>query len=170
MRRLPQYLQAANSWRESYNPLRGLTMPRAVALMEDAQRGMMADLQWLYASELGIEATDADLLTIIEKTLAGVADMDWQIVVADQETRGFDQALADEQRKFLEASFAKCDNLSAAIDHLVMARFRGFSHLQPWLAPDWTIEHLEPLPQWNMVRDGTRSNWAWDDARRLHPA
>lgn len=166
MRRLPQYLQAANSWRESYNPLRGLTMPRAVALMEDAQRGMMADLQWLYASELGIEATDADLLTIIEKTLAGVADMDWQIVVADQETRGFDQALADEQRKFLEASFAKCDNLSAAIDHLVMARFRGFSHLQPWLAPDWTIEHLEPLPQWNMVRDGTRSNWAWNPQAR----
>ena len=43
-----------------------------------------------------------------------------------------------------------------------MARFRGFSHIQPWLRPDWTIEHLEPLPQWNMVRDGTASRWAWN--------
>ena len=162
-------VRAADSWREQYNPLRGLTMPRAVALMEDAQRGVMADLQWLYGSELGIEATDADLMTIIEKTLAGVADMDWQIVVADPESRGFDAALAEEQKKFLEASYNACDNLAAAIEHLVMARFRGFSHLQPWLKDDWTIEHLEPLPQWNMVRDGTRSNWAWNPAAQQKP-
>ena len=155
-------VSAANRWRDSYNPLRGLTMARAVSLMEDAQRGVMADLQWLYASELGIEATDCDLSTIIEKTVAGVADMDWQIVVADPESRDFDQALADEQRDFLESAYTSCDNLAEALEHLVLARFRGFSHIQPWLRPDWTIEHLEPLPQWNMVRDGTASRWAWN--------
>ena len=163
MSRLPfRNLAAVQSWRDQYNPLRGLTMGRAVSLMEDAQRGVMADLQWLYASELGIEATDADLMTIIEKTLAGVADMDWQIVTADPESRGFDAALAQEQKEFLESSYNACDNLPASIDHLVMARFRGFAHLQPWLKSDWTIEHLEPLPQWNMVRDGTASRWAWN--------
>ncbi len=163
MSRLPfRNLAAVQSWRDQYNPLRGLTMGRAVSLMEDAQRGVMADLQWLYASELGIEATDADLMTIIEKTLAGVADMDWQIVTADPESRGFDAALAQEQKEFLESSYNACDNLPAAIDHLVMARFRGFAHLQPWLKSDWTIEHLEPLPQWNMVRDGTADRWAWN--------
>ena len=155
-------VSAANRWRDSYNPLRGLTMARAVSLMEDAQRGVMADLQWLYASELGIEATDCDLSTIIEKTVAGVADMDWQIVAADAESRDFDQALADEQKDFLESAYTSCDNLAEALEHLVMARFRGFSHIQPWLRPDWTIEHLEPLPQWNMVRDGTASRWAWN--------
>lgn len=155
-------VSAANRWRDSYNPLRGLTMARAVSLMEDAQRGVMADLQWLYASELGIEATDCDLSTIIEKTVAGVADMDWQIVAADPESRDFDQALADEQRDFLESAYTSCDNLPEALEHLVLARFRGFSHVQPWLKPDWTIEHLEPLPQWNMVRDGTASRWAWN--------
>ena len=162
-------LESANSWREQYNPLRGLTMPRAVALMEDAQRGVMADLQWLYGSELGIEATDADLMTIIEKTLAGVADMDWQIVTADPESLGFDEKLAKEQKEFLESSYNACDNLAAAIEHLVMARFRGFSHLQPWLKADWSIEHLEPLPQWNMVRDGVRSNWAWNPLAQQKP-
>ena len=162
-------LAAASSWREQYNPLRGLTMPRAVSLMEDAQRGIMADLQWLYASELGIEATDTDLMTIIEKTLAGVGDMEWQIVTADPESRGFDAKLAKEQKEFLEASYNACDNLAAAIEHLVMARFRGFSHLQPWLKRDWSLEHLEPLPQWNMVRDGIRSNWAWNPAALQKP-
>lgn len=162
-------VNAANHWRDQYNPLRGLTMSRAVSLMEDAQRGVMADLQWLYASELGIEATDPDLMTIVEKTLAGVADMDWQIVTADPEQRGFDAALAQEQKDFLEASYNACDNLPEAIDHLVMARFRGFSHLQPWLKPDWTLEHLEPLPQWNMVRDGTSSRWAWNPEAHQKP-
>ena len=162
-------LAAANAWREQYNPLRGLTMRRAVSLMEDAQRGVMADLQWLYASELGIEATDTDLMTIIEKTLAGVGDMEWQIVTADPESRDFDAKLAEDQKEFLEASYNACDNLAAAIEHLVMARFRGFSHLQPWLKRDWSIEHLEPLPQWNMVRDGIRSNWAWNPAALQKP-
>lgn len=162
-------ITAANRWRDGYNPLRALTMPRAVALMEEAQRGVMADLQWLYASELGIEATDCDLMTIIEKTLAGVADMDWQIVTADHEQRGFDAALAQEQKDFLESAYNACDNLPEAIEHLVMARFRGFSHLQPWLKPDWTIEHLEPLPQWNMVRDGTSSRWAWNPEAHQKP-
>lgn len=162
-------LASANRWRDGYNPLRGLTMPRAVALMEEAQRGVMADLQWLYASELGIEATDPDLMTIIERTVAGVADMDWQVVTADRDARGFDAVLAGEQKAFLEASYNACDNLSDAVEHLVMARFRGFSHLQPWLRPDWTIEHLEPLPQWNMVRDGTSGRWAWNPEARQRP-
>lgn len=169
MSNLKRTVAAANSWREQYNPLRGLTMSRAVSLMEDAQRGVMADLQWLYASELGIEATDTDLMTIIEKTLAGVGDMEWQIVTADPDSRGFDKSLAEEQKKFLEASYNACDNLAAAIEHLVLARFRGFSHLQPWLKRDWSLEHLEPLPQWNMVRDGIRSNWAWNPAALQKP-
>ena len=166
---LNRTLASANRWRDSFNPLRGLTMARAVALMEDAQRGVMADLQWLYGSELGIEATDADLMTIIERTVAGVADMDWQIVTADEDIKGFDKALAEEQKSFLESSYNRCDNLSDAIEHLVMARFRGFSHLQPWLKSDWTIEHLEPLPQWNMVRDGTSRRWAWNPEAHQKP-
>ncbi len=159
---LAHSLSQTNSWRDAYNPLRGLTMARAVELMQAAQRGVMAELQWLYASELGIEATDPDLMTIIERTVAGVADMDWQIITADESVRGFDKALAEDQKAYLEASYNACDNLPDAIEHLVMARFRGFSHLQPWLKADGSLEHLEPLPQWNMVRDGTSSRWAWN--------
>ena len=162
---MPNMIPRVESWnryRESYNPLRNLTMARAVGIMEQAQRGMMADLQWLYGSELGIEATDPDLYAIIERTVAGISDMDWHIVTADEDAVGIDTKLAEEQKDFLAGSYSKCDNLAAAIEHLAMARFRGFSHLQPWLGNDWTIEHLEPLPQWNMVRNGTRTDWAWN--------
>lgn len=159
MRRI---IESANRWRDSHNPLRQLDMPRAVQLMELAQRGIMADLQWLYAAETGIEATDPDLMVIIERTVAGVSDCEWQIETVAEGSVGYDPVLAEAQAAFLRESFARCDNLEEAIEHLVMARFRGFAHLQPWLLPDWTIEHLEPLPQWNMVRNGTRSDWAWN--------
>lgn len=155
-------LDSINNYRDSNNPLRGLTMPRAVSLMESAQRGQMADLQWLYAAETGIEATDPDLMAIIERTTAGIATLDWQIIEADERAVGFDKALAEDQAAFLRESYSQCDNLEDALEHLVMARFRGFAHLQPWISPDWSLEHLEPLPQWNMVRNGTRDEWAWN--------
>lgn len=162
VQQLMRTVTAVNKWRDNNNPLRNLTMPRAVMLMEQAQRGVMADLQWLYAAETGIEATDPDLMVIIERTLSGVSDCEWEIAMVPEDSAGFDKILADEQAAFLRESYAQCDNLDDALEHLVMARFRGFSHLQPWLSPDWSIEHLEPLPQYNMVRNGTRNDWAWN--------
>ena len=155
-------LDTTNKWRDSNNPLRDLTMPRAVQLMELAQRGIMADLQWLYAAETGIEASDPDLMVIIERTVAGVSDCEDQVETVSEDSIGFDRVLADEQAAFIRESFAQCDNLSEAIEHLVMARFRGYAHLSPWIKPDWTLEHLEPLPQWNMVRNGTKNDWAFN--------
>ncbi len=155
-------LNTVNRWRDNSNPLRGLTMPRAVSLMEQAQRGIMAELQWLYAAETGIEATDPDLMVIIERTLAGVADCEWEIATIPEDSLGFDATLAEEQAAFLRESYAQCENLDDALEHLVMARFRGFSHLQPWLSDDWSLERLEILPQWNMIRNGTRPEWAWN--------
>src|SRR6266849_9127611 len=46
---LQSLVSAANAWREYYNPLRALTLVRAVSLIEAAQRGMFAELQWLYS-------------------------------------------------------------------------------------------------------------------------
>ncbi len=159
---LMRTLTAVNKWRDNSNPLRHLNMPRAVMLMEQAQRGIMSDLQWLYGAETGIEATDPDLMVIIERTLSGVADCEDEIATIPEDSLGFDSVLADEQAAFLRESYAQCDNLPEAIEHLVMARFRGFSHLQPHLSDDWSLEHFEILPQWNMVRNGSRQEWAWN--------
>lgn len=155
-------LTTYNRYRDSNNPLRGLNMPRAVAMMQEAQRGVMANLQWLYAAETGIEATDPDLMAIIERTVSGIATLDWQIITDDERAVGFDQVLADEQAAFLRESYSQCEGLDDAFEHLVMARFRGYSHLQPWIADDWSLDRLDPMMQYNMCRNGTRNEWAWN--------
>ncbi len=45
---IPIFSQKSNRWREFYNPLRGLNLPRLVSILEAGERGQYADLQWLY--------------------------------------------------------------------------------------------------------------------------
>ena len=46
--RIPIFSQKNNAWRDQYNPLRGMSLPRLVSLLEAGERGQFADLQWLY--------------------------------------------------------------------------------------------------------------------------
>ena len=41
-------LQLSTNWRAQYNPLRGLTLRLAVAMLEQGERGNYARLQWLF--------------------------------------------------------------------------------------------------------------------------
>jgi phage gp29-like protein len=159
-----------NKWRDSLNPLRALNMPRAVSMMEQGQRGIYADLQWTYAAETGLEATDTDLMVIIERTLSFLSDCAWSVKTIDPETDNYDEALAADQAAYLKSVYNGIDNLEDAVQHLCMARFRGFAHLQPWYSPtdNAVVTHLEILPQWNMVRNGPRGQWAWNpDAQQV---
>ena len=47
------YSEKSNLWRDSYNPLRGMGMPRLVALLEAGERGQFADLQWFITTWSG---------------------------------------------------------------------------------------------------------------------
>ena len=71
-----QIVSAANRWRENYNPLRGLTMRRAVELLELGQRGDYAYLQWAYRF---IERRNPTLSGLISRCEAPLAGFDWQI-------------------------------------------------------------------------------------------
>jgi phage gp29-like protein len=166
---LQQRLKAIDRWRDSYNPLRGLTIAKAVALVEDAQRGIMADLQWTYEA---IEQTDADLLVIVERSTAALDDYAWRVRQVSDETTGFDPALAQEQEGALRQLYERVDNLQDAIAHLELARFRGYAHLAPWRRQDAdpaSVHHLQPLQQWNLVRDGYAGPWAWNPQARSVP-
>ena len=56
-------------------------MPRAVQWLEDAQRGIFADLQWAY--ETGIEPGNADLVSVV----ANLELAAFETVVTDLERR-----------------------------------------------------------------------------------
>jgi hypothetical protein len=71
-----QIVTAANRWRENYNPLRGLTMRRAVELLELGQRGDYAYLQWAYHFCERRNPTLSGLVSRCEAPLMGLDNQD----------------------------------------------------------------------------------------------
>jgi len=139
-----------NRWRERYNPLRGLTIARAVAMLEAEQHGAYADLQWTYRF---IEMTDEDLIALITRRTSAIKELGWDIKTIDLPDGDPAQTLADEQRDFLFGYYDALDNLYEAIEALAMASFRGFSILLP------EAKSLTPIDPWNIARDGLRGQF-----------
>lgn len=168
--RLQRLVASNNAYRDQHNPLRSLTMPTAVNWLEQAQRGIYADLQWAY--EVGIEPGNADLLCIRERSEAALRDCEWTIKQIDPDTTKFDQALADDQEAFLRELWEGVANFSDAIGFLDSYRFRGFAHVCPWPSDSDPnlIKKLQPLDQWNLVRNGYRGAWHWNPKAQQVPA
>ena len=151
-------VQINNRWRDAYNPLRGLTLARAVAMLEQGQSGDYADLHWCYKF---VEETDADVFALLERRLSSIAEMDWTIKTVSDETSGFDQKLADAQVAALRMAYGQIDNLTEAIEHLETSAFRGFAFCQAQGTPEG-FRHLEILDSWNFLRDGMHGDWYWN--------
>ena len=162
---LTRRLKTLNHWREWYNPLRHLSIPRAVYLIESYPRGLMADLQWtMGAPFMGVENSDADLLALIERRTSAIGELDWNSKTPSKEKAGadFDQALADEQKSAIHDAYEGIDNLQEFIEHMAMATFRGYSHAEKWTNADGDVTHLEIVDQWNVVRNGMRGQWKYN--------
>ncbi len=152
-----------NKWRETYNPLRGLTLARAVSMAESFQRGDMADLQWTY---FFVEQTDPDLFALVERRASALLEMDWNVKLVSETRTGFDTMLANEQAAALRESYERLDNLYEAVEHLEMSAFRGFAHVEKHFDASGELTHLEILDQWNVVRDGLRGAWKYNPQAR----
>lgn len=153
---------AVDRWRENYNPLRGLTMQRAVELLELGQRGDTAYLQWCYRF---IERRVGVIPSLIASCEAPIAGFAWKVKIKDG--LGDDQlAMAKAQQETLTDAYAAIDNLKDAILHLHMADFRGYSHVQKHRNADGDVYHLECLDQWCVCRDGLNGNWWWNPRSR----
>ncbi len=68
-------------WRQQFNPLRGLTIARAVSMFEAAQRGDYSDIQWAYRF---IERRDEELIALIERRVNVITQMDWNVKIVDE--------------------------------------------------------------------------------------
>lgn len=164
---LTQRMRQANRWRDSYNPARGLTIARAVSLLESYSRGDFTDLMWTYAApSTGIEVLDADYSALITRRLAAIRRMSWEVKLVEKSATGFNPAIAEAQAARLREVYEGIDNLTEAIEHLALATFRGFSLAEKWCNADGDIYHLELVDHWNIVRDGMRGGWKYNpDAR-----
>jgi phage gp29-like protein len=161
-------------WRDALNPLRQLTLARVVALREAYDRGEMADIQWAFRA---VERSDADLLALIERRTGAILEMDWNVKKAEgkkQQTGSEhspasrapsspDEVLAEEQAAALREAYESLDNLYEGIEHLSLAIFRGYAHLQK------QPHHLEPVEPWNVVRNGSAPQWKYNPEARPVP-
>lgn len=155
-------------WRQQFNPLRNLTIARAVTLFEAAQRGEFADIQWAYRF---IERRDEDLIALVERRVNALIQLDWTIKQVDEasaERHGIavDDVLAAEQAQALLTAYNRIDNLYEAIEHLEMAAFREYSVCQlqqgDKAALPGDATHIECLNHWNIARDGMMGAWYWN--------
>lgn len=157
-----------DKWRQQYNPLRGLTIARAVAMFDASQRGDYSDIQWAYRF---IERRDEDLIALIERRVNAITQLDWNIKVTDDtlaRKRGIllDPKLAQDQAAVLQAAYNRITNLYAGIKHMAMGAFREFSIGQfqsgDQAALPGEATHIECLNHWNIVRDGMYGDWYWN--------
>lgn len=176
---MSQRMKSINRWRDQHNPLRSLTMQRAVSLLEQYQRGEFADPLW---TMYFVEQRDADMIALIELTTASILELDWNVnVIAEEKRRSnFNEKLANDQAQFLRDAYEKIGNLYEAIEHLAMARFRGFALAQPQFISDdpevgdigtvFGANHIECIDPWNVARDGLYGDLFWNPEARAMTA
>jgi phage gp29-like protein len=153
------YSQKSNAWRDAYNPLRGMTLPKLLALLDAGERGQYADLQWFYHY---MERSDAMVFSVMQRRRAALLSCDWDIKQVSGEAATIDQGLADEQVAFLREAYDRIENLRDAVAFLFSGFFRGYAHMEKHYAESGMIQRLEPVEQWFWVRDGMYGPWEYN--------
>ena len=152
---------ASSAWLERTNPLEGLTIRGAQGIFDSARTTGSPLLQRVYAE---IESADPVLMTCVERRAAALAGMGWSVSArADA-----DPALAEEQRAAAVGLLSGIVNLGEAIEHLDLAFFRGYSHVQPIWLPDGSVREISLLESWNFLR-GADGSWLWNPECSLSP-
>lgn len=179
MRRLPRYASRNTvapfydslAWRERYNPLPDLTPERTVELYCAWREGRYADVMFTFDA---LEEWDDTLGTLVDRRLSALGELDHGISV-NSDAVGDDpslQALADDQQRTMSDIMSRVSNMSEVIEHLGLATFRGFSHLEEVIDGDEI--RLEPVDQWFWNRPMKRGPWfynptAVNSLSDLHP-
>ena len=169
--------QKHQGWRDKYNPLRGLSLPKLVSLLEAGERGAYADLQWFYHY---MERSDAMIHAVIQRRRAALLACDWDIRLCPPEAgeariqksesriqkKTGDQILAEEQAAFLREAYDRVENFRDAVSFLFSGLFRGYAHLEKHFTPSGLVTRLEPVEQWFWVRDGLFGAWEYNQNAR----
>lgn len=146
---------------EQTNPLRNLSLARAVAMFEADLRGEYALSQWTLWH---IEQTDADLFALIARRTAALVEMDWNIKTVSEAK---DVSLAEQQAEVLRAAYEKIDNFSEVVEEMAAAFCRGFAIFQVERGEEGGL-HFGAYKPWNIARDGLAGDFYFNpDARQI---
>lgn len=154
-----QLLESRAQQQERHNPLRGITMATVINLRDAGYIGDHSQLQWLYHRMLKSSAT---LSALRVRREAAIQRLEWDISCVDELPAGATEAQMEAQEAALRDAYERIDNLTDAFGFLSLAPFHGFAHMQKHRDKAGAVTHLEPLDQWNWIRDGYRGQWLWN--------
>ncbi|MDB6133309.1 MAG: hypothetical protein JWM59_1552 [Verrucomicrobiales bacterium] len=146
----------AGSWRDNYNPLRGLTPWYVTGMVEAAQRGAQTEFQWLLK---WIRDEDAVVAALVERSLSALSALEWDVLIPEH-LEGEQKTLAEAQQKALKEFYTSLKGLRESIEAIGLARFTGCAFLEKVVTP--TGPQLSPVPSWYFVRNGSRGAWAYN--------
>jgi len=160
-----QNLQLATNWRAQYNPLRGLTIAQLVTMLEAAERGNYARLQWLYRF---VEKRNSTLRAVLQRRQASLTRLDWDIRLRDAGSAATSnpRTLAARQAAVLRDAYERIGNLREAVTFLALAEFRGYAHLERHFDRQGRTVALKPVPQWFWARLGPDAPWQYNAMAR----
>ena len=159
-----QNLQLSTNWRAQYNPLRGLTIAQLVLMLEAAERGNYARLQWLYRF---VEKRNSTLRAVLQRRQASMTRLDWDIRLRDATTATPNpRTLAARQAAVLRDAYERIENLREAVTFLALAEFRGYAHLERHFDGQGRTVALQPVPQWFWARLGPDAPWQYNAQAR----
>ena len=137
---------SAQAWIERTNPLTRLSLRAAQSIYDTARGGGYTRLQYIYAE---IEKTDPTLFTCVDRRLSALSALGWRVVANVEGTK------AEAQKKILEEMLDGAVGLSAAIEHMGLAFFRGFSFCEPYMRDGRLAFNCPPSWEFNRSPDGT---------------
>ena len=137
---------SAQAWIERTNPLTRLSLRAAQGIYDTARGGGYTRLQYIYAE---IEKTDPTLFTCVDRRLSALSALGWRVVA------NVEGAEAEAQKKRLEEMLDGAVGLSAAIEHMGLAFFRGYSFCEPYMRDGRLAFNCPPSWEFNRSPDGT---------------
>jgi phage gp29-like protein len=163
-----ELVRRSNFFRDNYNPLRGLTIDRLLALFEQAERGAHAELQLALRKA---EKRFPVLKGFSEKLLSSVEDLDGMVRVREQLPPGATPAMAERQRRFLQSRYDLLDNFKASLAQIALADIRGYAVLQKHRyadgVNDGAVSELYWLEPWCWARDGFYGDFYYNENSQL---
>lgn len=152
-------LKSIAKWREQSNPLIALSPERLVTMRQQGRFGIFAELQWFYFCAMRACPT---LAALRARRRSAIQRLDWDIGCVSELPAGCTEDDVEAQEQALRHAYERIDNLNDAFRFLSLAPFHGYAHMQKHRDSAGAVVHLEPLDQWNWVRDGLRGQWLWN--------
>lgn len=163
-----ELVRRSNFWRDNYNPLRGLSIARLMALFEQAERGAFAEIQLTLRKA---EKRFPILKGFMEKLLSSIEGLEGKVRVKEQLPEGATPELAEAQRRYLQGRYDLLKNFKASLAQIALADLRGYAVLQKHRYPAevhaGAVEELYWLEPWCWVRDGFYGDFYYNEDSRF---